>query len=510
MHTLTAVIDITLVEDGSMVEGLFLMAYIATILLVSLFSMRKVKGMNEYLLGNRSVNPWMSAFSYGTAYFSAVLFIGYAGKTGWSFGLSGLWVAVGNTVIGSLLAWLVLGKRTREMTQRLGVSTMPGFIGIRYNSKALKIASALIIFVFLVPYSASVYMGLSYLFEQVFHIHYTVIMVIMALFTALYLFIGGFLAATIMDFIQGIIMIVGTVLMVWFVIGSKEVGGLASLFTSLKAIDPRLIAPVGPGGFLPLLSLVILTSLGTWGLPQMIHKFYTVKSGTAMKAATIVSTIFAFLISGGVYFIGSTSRVFFPDNMPMLAGVPNPDLIIPQIISSTLPEVVLAVIMVLVLAASMSTLASIVMASASAVAVDIIQDTLASKKVSPKGIVLIMRLLCVAFVACSLLLALVPNPIVSLMSLSWGAVAGSLLAPYLYGLYWKKTTKAGVWAGIATALGTTLVGALYAGLSSPLITVFSAASIVAPIVVVPAVSLVSAALPQQHVKMIYDTIEEIA
>ncbi|AEE97355.1 sodium:solute symporter family transporter [Mahella australiensis] len=493
-----------------MVEGLFLTVYIAIVLLVSFFSMRRIKGMDEYLLGSRSINPWMSAFSYGTAYFSAVLFIGYAGKTGWSFGLSGLWVAIGNTVVGSLLAWLVLGKRTREMTQRLGVSTMPGFIGIRYNSKALKIVSALIIFVFLVPYSASVYMGLSYLFEQIFHIPYTVIMIIMALFTALYLFIGGFLAETIMDFIQGIVMIIGTVLMVFFVINSNEVGGLSSMITSLKAIDPKLIAPVGPGGFVPLLSLVVLTSLGTWGLPQMIHKFYTVKDGPPMKAATVVSTLFALLISGGVYFVGSTSRIFFPDSMPMLNGVPNPDLIIPQIISPTLPEIVLSVIMVLVLAASMSTLASIVMASASAIAVDLIQDTLAPKKMNPKHIMLIMRVLCVVFVGLSLLLALVPNPIISLMSLSWGAVAGSLLAPYLYGLYWRGTTRAGVWAGIITSLGISIGGALYAGLSSPLITVFSAAAIVIPIAIVPAVSAISAALPQQHIDMVYNTAEEIA
>lgn len=242
----------------------------------------------------------------------------------------------------------------------------------------------------------------------------------------------------------------------------------------------------------------------------MIHKFYTVKDGPSMKAATIVSTLFALLISGGVYFVGSTSRIFFPDSMPMLNGAPNPDLIIPQIISGTLPEVVLAIIMVLVLAASMSTLASIVMASASAIAVDLIQDTLASKKMGQKHIMLIMRILCVVFVGLSLLLALIPNPIISLMSLSWGAVAGALLAPYLYGLYWRGTTKAGVWAGIATSLGISIGGALYAGLSSPLITVFSAVAIVIPIAVVPAVSAVSAALPQQHIDIIYDTAKEMA
>lgn len=481
----------------------FIIAYVIIIMLIGLMSASRVNGISDFFLAGRSISPWMSAFSYGTAYFSAVLFIGYAGRTGWGFGISALWVVLGNTYIGSYLAWQVLGKRTREMTTRLKASTMPEFLGIRYKSKNLKIATALIIFIFLIPYSASVYKGLGYLFEQVFGIPNIILLLIIGFFTAFYLVLGGFVASSIADFIQGIIMIIGVVFMLYYVVSHPTVGGFSKALTSLGKIDPRLVRPIGPQGLLSTLSLVILTSLGSWGLPQMVHKFYTIRNEQSIKPAKLVSTGFALLITFGAYFTGIVSRLFFPESIPVFNGVPDPDIIIPQVLLQTLPDVVLGIILILILSASMSTLASLVLASSSAIALDLIKGILLPN-IDSKKLTILMRILCLLFVVFSFLIAILPNPIMTLAALSWGAVSGSLLAPYLYGLFWDRTTGAGIWAGIFTALGTIVGGAIFTRMDGVLMPIFSAVAIVLPLLVVPLVSLATEAYGQEHLDKIYN------
>lgn len=452
-------------------------------------SMRKAHTVNDFFLGGRSIGPWLSAFSYGTAYFSAVIFIGYAGKVGWGFGLSGLWIVLGNAVVGSLLAWYILAKRTRAMTIRLGSMTMPEFLEARYDSRGFKIFSALVIFIFLVPYSASVYMGLSYLFNQSFGIPYGYACVTMCLLTALYLVMGGYRALAMTDVFQGSIMLFGVGVLLYYVLGAPEVGGLAHGFHRLAEINPQLVAPVGPGGWLPLASLVILTSLGTWGLPQMVQKFYAIKNEAAIKPATIVASVFALVVSFGAYFTGAMTRLFFNE----LPGG-TPDLLMPKLIESVLPELGVALILLLVLSASMSTLASLVLASSSAIAIDLFK-TIAPAAAEKHGVKM-MRLMCLLFILLSLLLALArPSIILSLMAMSWGTVAGVFLAPYLFGLFWKGTTKAGAWAGAVTGLTISVVFSLYYRLDPVMIPIVGSVAMIIPLVIVPGVSMVTEKLP---------------
>jgi len=482
---------------------IFLAIYISMLIMVGFFSRKKVNGISDFFLGGRSINPWLSAFSYGTAYFSAVVFIGYAGKMGWGFGLSALWIVIGNTLIGSFLAWHILGPRTREITKRLNVSTMPEFIEARYQSRALKIFTATIIFVFLIPYSASVYKGLGYLFEEVFGLSNIAIILIMACFTGLYLILGGFVASTIADFIQAIVMIIGVIFMLFYVIRHPIVGGVGNAIETLKAIDPQLVKPIGPQGLLTTISMVVLTSLGSWGLPQMVHKFYTIRDEKSIICAKWVSSGFALLITFGAYFTGILGRLFFPNNMPMTNGVPNPDLVVPQVLVEALPSVALGVILILVLSASMSTLASLVLASSSAIVIDLIKGVFFTN-MKQEHLTLLMRIFCLAFVVLSFLLAVMPNPVYALMALSWGAVSGSLMAPYVLGLYWKKVTKTGVWAGIITALGLVIGGALYTGVDSEWTAVFGACAIVVPLIVIPIVSIFTKSYEEDHISRFYN------
>jgi solute:Na+ symporter, SSS family len=469
-----------------MIAWILLGVYLAAMVCMGIWGMRKTTSLNDFFLGGRSIGPWVSAFAYGTTYFSAVLFIGFAGKLGWKFGLNSLWIAAGNAAFGALAAWLVLGRRTRRMTQNLSAMTMPEFLGDRFGGGITKTLAALIIFIFLLPYSASIFKGLSHLFEAVFHLPYDVALLIMIGITGLYLVLGGYFAITITDFFQGLIMLAGSVLMIGIVLG--KAGGVPEAFhaatTSFLAHVPVAAKP--PFMYIAMLvSLVFMTSFGTWGLPQMVQKFYAVKSEKVIVRAAVVTFLFSIVISFAAYLNGALSHVFVSAPPALPGGGADWDRLIPDILTRTLPGWLMAVILLLVLAASMSTLSSLVLVSASAISIDLIG---ARKKDSgKKGGLALIRVLSGVFIIVSFLIARYQLAvIVTLMSLSWGVVAGAFMAPFLYGLYWKRTSRAGVLAGMFT--GMALAIGLFFILGPDNSPIASTIAMIVPFGVVPLVS----------------------
>ena len=427
-----------------------LVAFFAVMIGVGFYCRKNATDVNGFVLGGRSVGPWLTAFAYGTSYFSAVVFVGYAGQFGWKYGIAATWAGIGNAFLGSLLAWWVLGRRTRVMTQHLGSATMPQFFQSRFNSKSLKLASSVIIFIFLIPYTASLYNGLSRLFGMAFDIDYSVCVIVMAVLTCVYVIAGGYMATAINDFIQGIIMIFGIAAVIFAVL--KNNGGLTEAIQSLGEITDPAVSNVngvfasffGPDP-VNLLGVVLLTSLGTWGLPQMVQKFYAIKNEKAINKGMVISTLFALVVAGGCYFLGGFGRLY-GDRVDIAAD--GYDSIIPTMLSD-LPTVLIAIVVILVLSASMSTLSSLVLTSSSTLTLDFLKDSL-KIKMDEKRQLLTMRALIVVFIAISVVLAIVQYKssvtfIAQLMGVSWGALAGAFLAPFLYGLYWKKATKAACW-----------------------------------------------------------------
>ena len=420
-----------------------IVCFFALMIYIGIRSRKHASDINGFVLGSRSVGPWLSAFAFGTSYFSAVIFVGYAGQFGWNFGLASTWIGLGNAFIGSLLAWSVLGRRTRIMTQHLSCKTMPDFFGARFESKGLKIAASVITFVFLIPYTASLYNGLSRLFSMAFDgIDYSVCVIVMAVLTGIYVIVGGYMATAINDFIQGIIMLVGIVAVILAVL--RDNGGLAAATEELATGANggwEYASFLGPQPVF-LLIVVILTSLGTWGLPQMVAKFYAIKNEESIKTGTVISTLFAIVVAGGCYFLGGFGRLYDVD-----VAAEGYDAIIPQMLSSLTP-VLIGVVIVLVLSASMSTLSSLVLTSASTVTLDFIEPV-SKKELGEKKKMLIIRAFIVVFIAVSAVIAIYQASsknlfIAQMMGVSWGALAGAFLAPFLYGLYYKKTTKAAV------------------------------------------------------------------
>lgn len=430
------------------VKILLLALFALITIAVGLYFQKKATTVGDFILGGREIGPWLTAFAYGTSYFSSVVFVGYAGQFGWNFGIAATWIGVANAVIGSLLAWTILGRRTRMMTKHFESATMPDFFEKRYESRALKIVSSLIIFVFLVPYSASVYKGLSGLFSIAFGIDFVYCVIGIAILTGIYVVAGGYVATAINDFIQGIIMIVGILFVVFSVLngrgGFSEAIKALSVFPSPSGQTGAYTSLFGPAPF-ELLGVAVLTSLGAWGLPQMVHKFYTIKSEQSIRTGTVISTAFALIIAGGSYFMGAFGKLYYTPAGGKIVF----DEIVPTMLSN-FSDLLIGVVIVLVLSASMSTLSSLVIASSATFALDFLKGTV-YKEIQPKHQVLLIRLLCTGFILISMLIALNPsNLITTLMSLSWGALAGSFLGPFLYGLFWKGGTKAGVWACFAS------------------------------------------------------------
>ena len=494
------------------VKLILLLAFFACMVGVGLYARRHATNVNDFVLGGRAVGPWLTAFAYGTSYFSAVVFIGYAGQFGFKYGISATWIGIGNALIGSLLAWVVLGRRTRVMTRHLHAATMPEFFGKRFDSQALKIAASVIIFIFLVPYTASIYNGLSRLFGLAFEIPYEACVISMAVLTGAYVILGGYMATAINDFIQGIIMLVGIVAVVAAVLAGQ--GGFYEAIGKLAAIESDVPATLGQQGaftsfFGPdpinLLGVIILTSLGTWGLPQMIHKFYTIKNEKAIATGTVISTLFAIVISCGCYFLGGFGRLFDGPAIRDAAGAVAYDSIVPTMLSG-LSDVLIGVVVVLVLSASMSTLSSLVLTSSSTLTLDFIKGIFV-KNMKEQRQLLLMRVLVVVFIAISVILALNPTMFIAqLMGISWGALAGSFLAPFLYGLYDKRTNRAGVWASFACGIGITVVNMLWPFCSSPINA--GAIAMAVGFIVTPLVSRLTAKPDAAQVEEIFSCYED--
>ncbi len=495
---------------------------------VGFWGMKRSHTLSDFFIGGRTLGPWVSAFAYGTSYYSAVMFIGFAGQLGWGFGLNVLWISFGNTFLGCLLAWFVLGYRTRRMTQNLGVMTMPEFFDRRLNAPMIKIFAAIIIFLFLLPYSAAAFTGLAYLFKITLGIDFVYALLGMCVVTAVYLIMGGYHAISLNDFIQGMVMLVGSILM--FFIVTNKAGGFTEAISTIQTNYPAHLNNQLPPWYV-IAGATFMTSFGVWGLPQMVQKFYAIKDEKQILRAAIVTTVFSFIVVFAGYFNGSMMHVFYTnpervetveaaeayearlqktgglhDENGKIVPVPAPymtnedgsqklkngkpviayDELVPRLLQTQMPPLLMAVIVVLVLSATMSTLSSLILVASSAIAIDLYKEHASLDESSQKPLYLI-RFLNGLFILISALLTLFKfSFIVTMMSLSWGAVAGAFMAPYLYSLYWKRLNKYGVVAGMITGLTLNIV--LFF-LVNP--TVAATVAILAPFVVIPIVTLMT-------------------
>ncbi len=443
---------------GNISLWITILCYVVLMIVIGIVTGRKSKSVADLTVGGRNAGAWLSALSYGTAYFSAVMFVGYAGGTGLNYGLWGISAGIGNAIFGSWFAWKLLARKTRDVSERLKIKTMPQFFCYRYGSNGIRLFACIVIFIFMIPYSASVYKGLASVAEVLLGIDVKICMVIIAVVAALLLLLGGYLAQARADFVQGIIMMFGIAFLIFFVIRCDKVGGFAGIAEYAKTAKglPKLSFDAA----LSLIATVLMTSFGTWGLPQMVQKYFGIKDDKQAKRGITISTFFALLVAGGGYFIGSLCHRFF--SADEIAAFPKPvqDYVVPNMLKEAhLPSVLLGIVLVLLIAASVSTLCSITLTASSTLSMDFLRNVV-KKKFSDSKIKNITKLFCVLFIAASYVVANTDTPILDMMSYSWGIISGSFLAPYVLALYSKKLTRGGAWCGILGGFFTALIPAV--------------------------------------------------
>lgn len=438
--------------------------YAVFMLVTGLLYSRKTADMTSFTVGGRNAGAWISALSYGTAYFSAVMFIGYSGGSGWGYGLWSILVGVGNAVFGSLLAWLVLANKTRAITRQWKIKSMPQLFERRFKSDRMRLFSCVVIFLFLIPYSASVYKGLTSVCSVILGISENVCMIVIALACAAIVVLGGYLATLKADFVQGFIMMFGVAALIVLIVMSPQVGGLTEgVSRMVDYMKAHEMAPLSVNSTVSLIAMILMTSFGTWGLPQMVHKYYGIRDKKEVKRGVIISTFFALLVAGGGYFIGSFSHLFFGDTLPQGGK----DYLVPMMLDQAgLPNILIGVIIVLLISASVSTLSGITLTACSTFSMDFIKGTF-KKEMSSKHTAALTRVLCLVFVALSYFIAIGDTPIIDLMSYSWGIISGSFLAPYLLSLYWKGINKAGAWTGMMGGFCISFIPAALSGFTTP-------------------------------------------
>jgi len=471
------------------IYSLVLVLYMGLLIIVGLLTSRKMRNVEDFYIGGRNVGPWVTALSYVAAYFSSVVIIG-GGGFGYKYGMATLWIGAANVLFGCTLAWIVLGRRLREFTTRLKTMTVPGFLAERFSAKEARILSAVAIAVFLVVYNVSILKGMGHIFEVLMGMPYIYGVLLSGAIIIAYVSLGGYLAVVWTGFFQAWVMGAGLILLT---VGAlKAVGGLAAANLSLAAIDRGLVETPGVWGWAGLVSYGLIVSFGVWGMPQLLVRFYSIKSVDVLRIGTVVATI------GGSmallpYLVGAITRVLHP-------GLTNPDLAIPTLTKAILSPWGGAVFLAGVISAGMSTFASVLIITSSAIVRDFLQKGL-GKDLSERQAFSYSRIASAAIGLISLAIALRPPALIMVLTaFSWAAIASTCLWPILAGIYWKGATRWGIIASMTSGLTVALV---WMALGSPFGLHGFIPGTATGLISLVVVSLVTPKLPQEHLERVW-------
>ena len=423
-----------------------LLLYLVILGAVGVFSSRRLKSSADYAIGGRSVGPWVTALSFVAAYFSSVLIIG-GGAFGYKYGLATLWIGASNVLVGCALAWIILGKRIRRMTEATGSMTISEFLGKRYKSRAIMMFSAAVIFLFLIIYNVSVVKGMANAIQVLVEVPYWGGVLISGLIIVFYVTVGGYLAVVWTSFIQAWIMIGGLILLT--LVAVSRVGGMTSAVERLSAMDAGFVETPGLWGWAGLISFCLIVSFGTWGMPQLVIRFYSIKNVKMLRIGTIVVTI-----GGSVallpYLNGAIARILHP-------AVASPDLAIPTLTKSVLPPIGAAIFLAGVIAAGMSTFAGVLIISSTSLVRDTMEHTF-GKKLTQAQQIKYARIANIVLGGLAIVIGLrPPSLILVLTAFSWAVIASTNLWPLLFGIYWRRTNPTATLASMIVGAGTAIV-----------------------------------------------------
>ncbi|RLG72071.1 MAG: hypothetical protein DRO11_03020 [Methanobacteriota archaeon] len=463
-------------------------AYLAILILIGVITSKKLGDIEDFYLAGRRVGPWVTAFSFVAAYFSSVLIIG-GGGFGYKYGMATLWIGAINVLLGCTLAWIILGPRLRELTKKLNAITVPSFFSNRYLAPETRIYSATIISIFLVVYCVSILKGMGNILEVLMEIPYYQGVLISGLVIAVYVALGGYLAVLWTSFVQAWVMLFGVSLLT--IAALQKVGGYTAANTKLAAINPELVTTPGVWGWAGLVSYCLILSFGVWGMPQLVIRFYSIKSKEVLRLGTVLASI------GGAmallpYLSGAVTRVLYPN-------LPSPDHAIPTLSKAVLPTWGSALFLAAVLAAGMSTFSSVLIIISSSLIKDLYQDWLRKGVETPeKRLIAYGRLSSLIVGGIALIVALKPPALILVLTaFSWAVIASACLWPTVLGVYWRGATRAGA---TASMVGGSITALIWLALRNPFGVHGFIPGILVGLILFILVSLSTKKLPEEHLE----------
>ena len=449
--------------------------YMAVVILIGLYYAKKANASSEsYFLGGRSLGPWVTAISAEASDMSGWLLMGLPGVAYWCGLADAFWTALG-LAIGTYLNWLIVSKRLRRYSVRANNSiTLPEFFSNRFRekSKIILTLSALFILVFFTVYAASCFVTCGKLFSSLFGLGYVPMMILGAVFVLIYTILGGFLAESASDFMQGIVMIVALVVIVG--IGIFTAGGVGAVIDNANSIPgffeffglaqpvvseegvqavvngvPQFATEAAPYGLLSVCSM-LAWGLGYFGMPQVLLRFMAIRDEKELKMSRRIAMVWVVISLGVAVFIGILGRKLYPTAHLTAAGAEN---IFITLATSNLVPILAGFVMAGILAATISSSDSYLLIAASAFAKNIYQGVV-NKKASDKQVMWVSRIVLLAIALIAMVMAIDENSVIfNIVSFAWagfGATFGPLM---LFSLFWKRTTRAGAIAGMVSGAG---------------------------------------------------------
>lgn len=448
--------------------------YMAVVILIGVFYAKRAnKNSETYFLGGRSLGPWVTAMSAEASDMSGWLLMGLPGVAYWCGLADAAWTAIG-LAVGTYLNWLIVSKRLRRYSVRANNAiTLPEFFSNRFREKKKVILSiaAIFILIFFTVYAASCFVTCGKLFSTLFGAPYVSMMIVGAIFVLLYTLLGGFLAESISDFMQAVVMIVALTVIV--VIGVVSAGGIGSVVENAKQIpgfleffgvaSPTLDAnkqqiveagkplfgPASDYGLLTICSMMAW-GLGYFGMPQVLLRFMAIRKEDELKRSRRIAMVWVVISLAVAVFIGIIGRQFYPTTHLTKSAAEN---IFITLATSSLPPILAGFVMAGILAATISSSDSYLLIAASAFAKNIFQGV-CKKKATDKQVMMVSRITLLVLALVGIGIALDENSVIfQIVSFAWagfGATFGPLM---LFSLFWKRTTKIGAIAGMVSGAG---------------------------------------------------------
>ncbi len=439
---------------GNVYSLVAFVGYLLFVTLIGVFSTRfSSTGIREFFIGGRQMNRFVVALSAVVSGRSAWLLLGVTGMA-YKMGPSAVWAVIGY-IIMELLLFLFYGRRLRRFSERFDCITLPDFFAERFEdgNGRLRLTLSLIMVVFMVSYVSAQFVGGGKAFSASFGVQPETGVLITAGIVLIYTILGGFLAVSLTDMLQAFLMIIALVILPLLAIAHK--GGLMPVLQQLQTLNPRFVAPfaLSVGAAIGFLGI----GLGSPGNPHIIVRYMSIKDAEQLRYSAVVGTIWNVVMAWGALFIGLAGRAYFPDP----AGLPNADTenLFPVLAQMHLHPVLFGIAIAAVFAAIMSTADSQLLVAASSIVRDIYEKLIKKDKpLNHKQLVLYSRITILVLVILALLLGYWAKQLVFwLVLFAWAGLGASLGPTSILALFWKRTTRAGVFAGLISGTLATII-----------------------------------------------------